>query len=166
MALGESMLSALNQQITMELSASHSYLAMAAWFESQNLPGMATWMQMQSEEERAHALKFFEFVVDRGEDVVLGSIEAPQAKFGSALEVFQEALAQEKGVTVAINGLYSIANAEGEYEAIPLITWFINEQVEEEASVDQVVEDLRRAGDDAQVLLMLDRELGARQAGE
>lgn len=166
MALGESMLSALNQQITMELSASHSYLAMAAWFESQNLPGMATWMQMQSEEERAHALKFFEFVVDRGEDVVLGSIEAPQAEFGSALEVFQEALAQEKGVTVAINGLYSIANAEGEYEAIPLITWFINEQVEEEASVDQVVEDLRRAGDDAQVLLMLDRELGARQAGE
>lgn len=165
MALGEKMLNALNQQITMELSASHSYLAMAAWFESQNLPGMANWMQMQSGEERAHALKFFEFVVDRGEDVVLGSIDAPQAQFKSALDVFETSLAQEKSVTVAINGLYTIANSEGEYEAIPLITWFINEQVEEESSVDQVVEDLRRAGDDAQVLLMLDRELGARQAG-
>ena len=163
MSLGEKMLSALTDQITMELSASHSYLAMAGWFESQNLPGMATWMQMQSAEERAHALKFFEFVADRGSDVVLGSIEAPQSAFGSALEVFEQSLAQEKDVTRAINRLYTIANEEGEYEAIPLLTWFINEQVEEEASVDQVVEDLRRAGDDSQVLLMLDRELGARQ---
>ena len=97
---------------------------------------------------------------------MLGPIDAPQTKFDSALDVFEQALAQEKDVTVAINGLYTIANSEGEYEAIPLITWFINEQVEEESSVDQVVEDLRRAGDDAQVLLMLDRELGARQAGE
>jgi ferritin len=166
MSLGKKMLTALNEQITTELSASHSYLAMAAWFESQNLPGMAAWMQLQSAEERAHALKFFDFVVDRGEDVVLGSIEAPPSTFGSALDVFQQALTQEKGVTAAINSLYTIANAEGEFEAIPLITWFINEQVEEEASVDQVVEDLRRAGDDPQVLLMLDRELGARQAGE
>lgn len=163
MALSKKMLTALTDQITMELSASHSYLAMAGWFESQNLPGMATWMQMQSAEERAHALKFFEFVADRGSDVVLGSIEAPQSAFGSALEVFEQSLAQEKDVTRAINRLYTIANEEGEYEAIPLLTWFINEQVEEEASVDQVVEDLRRAGDDSQVLLMLDRELGARQ---
>jgi ferritin len=163
MALSKNMLSGLTDQITMELSASHSYLAMSAWFESQNLPGMATWMQLQSEEERQHALKFFGFVVDRGEDVVLGSIEAPQSTFGSALEVFQQALAQEKDVTASINGLYTTANAEGDFEAIPLLTWFINEQVEEEASVDQVVEDLRRAGDDQQMLLMLDRELGARQ---
>ena len=163
MSLGDKMLSALTDQITMELSASHSYLSMAGWFESQNLPGMATWMQMQSAEERAHALKFFEFVADRGSDIVLGAIEAPQSVFGSALEVFEQSLAQEKDVTRAINRLYTIANEEGEYEAIPLLTWFINEQVEEEASVDQVVEDLRRAGDDSQVLLMLDRELGARQ---
>lgn len=163
MALSKKMLSGLTDQITMELSASHSYLAMSAWFESQNLPGMATWMKLQSDEERAHALKFFEFVVDRGEDVVLGAIEAPRSDFKSALEVFTQALAQEKDVTVSINALYAVANAEGEYEAIPLVTWFINEQVEEEASIDQVVEDLRRAGDDPQVLLMLDRELGARQ---
>jgi len=166
MPLNKKMLTALNDQITMELSASHSYLAMAGWFESQNLPGMAAWMQMQSAEERAHGLKFFEFVVDRGEDVALGSLDAPQAIFGSALEVFETALAQEKSVTASINNLYTLANAEGEYEAIPLLTWFINEQVEEEASVDQVVEDLRRAGDDSQALLMLDRELGARKGDE
>jgi len=166
MAMSKKMLSALTEQITMELSASHSYLAMAGWFESQNLPGMAAWMQLQSNEERAHALKFFAFVVDRGEDVVLGSIAEPQAVFGSALDVFEQALGQEKSVTASINGLYTIANSEGEYEAIPLLTWFINEQVEEEASIDQVVQDLRRAGDDPQVLLMLDRELGARQPEE
>ena len=166
MPLGKKMLAGLNDQITMELSASHSYLAMAGWFESQNLPGMAAWMQLQAAEERAHALKFFGFVVDRGEDVALGAIDAPLSVFGSALEVFAQALTQEKGVTASINQLYTLANAEGEYEAIPLLTWFINEQVEEEAAVDQVVEDLRRAGEDPQALLMLDRELGARQAGE
>ena len=163
MPLSKKMLVALNNQIAMELSASHSYLAMAAWFESQNLPGMAGWMQVQSAEERSHGLKFFGFVIDRGEDVALGPIEGPQAVFGSALEVFEAALAQEKAVTASINALYALANSEGEFEAIPLLTWFINEQVEEEASVDQVVEDLRRADADAQALFLLDRELGARQ---
>lgn len=166
MPLNKKMLTGLNDQINMELSASHSYLAMSGWFESQNLPGMAAWMQMQSAEEREHGLKFFEFVVDRGADVGLGALDVPVSVFGSALEVFETALAQEKAVTASINNLYSLANTEGEYEAIPLLTWFINEQVEEEASVDQVVEDLRRAGDDSQVLLMLDRELGARKGGE
>lgn len=166
MPLNKKMLAALNDQITMELSASHSYLAMAGWFESQNLPGMAAWMQMQSAEEREHGLKFFEFVVDRGEDVSLGAIGVPKAVFGSALDVFETSLAQEKAVTASINALYTLANAEGEYEAIPLLTWFISEQVEEEASVDQVVEDLRRAGDDQQLLLMLDRELGSRKGEE
>ena len=163
MPLSKKMLDALNDQITMELAASHSYLAMAGWFESQNLPGMAAWMQLQSAEERAHGLKFFEFVVDRGEDVELGALGKPTVAFTSPADVFEQALAQEKNVTASINALYSLANAEGEYEAIPLLTWFINEQVEEEASVDQVVEDLRRAGGDPQTLLMLDRELGGRQ---
>jgi ferritin len=163
MPLSKKMLDALNDQITMELAASHSYLAMAGWFESQNLPGMATWMALQSAEERAHALKFFAFVVDRGEDVELGALPKPSAAFDSPVAVFEQALAQEKSVTASINALYTLANEEGEFEAIPLLTWFINEQVEEEASVDQVVEDLRRAGADPQTLLMLDRELGSRQ---
>lgn len=166
MPLTKKMLDALNDQITMELAASHSYLAMAGWFESQNLPGMASWMQAQSAEERAHALKFFEFVVDRGEDVELGPIDKPAGSFAAPVDVFEQALAQEKSVTAAINALYTLANEEGEYEAIPLLTWFINEQVEEEASVDQVVEDLRRAGGDPQTLLMLDRELAARGEGD
>lgn len=163
MPLSKKMLDALNDQITMELSASHSYLAMAGWFESQNLPGMAAWMQLQSAEEREHGLKFFEFVVDRGEDVELGSLGKPTVAFDSPVDVFEQALAQEKNVTASINALYTLATQEGDLEAIPLLTWFINEQVEEEASVDQVVEDLRRAGNDPQTLLMLDRELGGRQ---
>ena len=165
MPLSEKMLTALNDQITMELGSSHEYLAMAGWFEAQNLPGMANWMQAQSVEEREHGLKFFQFVVDRGDEVAIGALDAPRAEYGSALEVFSAALANEKKVTVAVNNLYGLANAEEEYEAIPLLTWFINEQVEEEATVDQVVEDLRRAGDDAQALLLLDRELGTREGG-
>ena len=163
MPLSKKMLAALNDQITMELSASHKYLAMAGWFESQNLPGMAAWMQIQSGEERDHALKFFGFVVDRGDDVELGAIAKPDGAFASPVDVFEQALAQEKAVTASINALYTLANSESEYEAIPLLTWFINEQVEEEATVDQVVEDLRRAAGDPQALLMLDRELGARE---
>lgn len=166
MPLTEKMLAALNDQITMELSASHAYLAMAGWFEAHNLPGMAAWMRLQSSEERDHGLKFFQFVVDRGEEVTLGAIAEPSADFDSPLEVFAAALANEKAVTASINNLYALVGAQAEFEAIPLLTWFINEQVEEEATVDQVVEDLRRAGDDAQALLLLDRELGARPAGK
>lgn len=165
MPLKKAMLAGLNDQITMELSASHAYLAMAGWFEAQNLPGMASWMRAQSSEEREHALRFFDFVVDRGAEIELGDIAQPSSTFSSPVDVFETALAQEKQVTAAITALYTLANEEGEFEAIPLLTWFINEQVEEEASVDQVVEDLRRAGGDPQALLMLDRELGARPGG-
>lgn len=166
MPLSDKMLTALNEQITMELGASHSYLAMAGWFEAKNLPGMSRWMQLQSSEEREHGLKFFQFVVDRGEEVSLGAIGQPPSDFESPLAVFETALANEKAVTASINNLYALATSEEEFEAIPLLTWFISEQVEEEASVDQVVEDLKRAGGDAQALLMLDRELGSRPEEE
>ena len=162
MPLSKKMLNSLNDQLTMELAASHQYLAMAGWFEAQNLPGMAGWMRSQSDEERAHAVKFFDFVLDSSEDVTIGPLEAPHSVFASPLEAFEAALASEKRVTAAISELYALTNAEGEYTSIPLLTWFLNEQVEEEAMVEQIVEDLRRAGDDAQALLLLDRELGGR----
>jgi ferritin len=153
---------AFNDQITLEFSSEYVYLQMAAYFESEDMPGFARWMRLQADEERSHALKFFDFILERGNDVTLGVIEAPSAAFSSPLEVFEASLAHEQKVTAAIHELYRMCTAASEYHALPLLHWFIDEQVEEEASVSQIVEQLRMAGDNGAALLFLDRELGTR----
>jgi ferritin len=150
----------LNAQMDREFFSSYLYLAMAAHFETQNLGGMATWMRRQADEEREHAMKFFDFILDRGATVRLGAIEAPPDGFGTPLEVFEQALGHEREITAAINGLFEHADKATEV----FLHWFATEQVEEERSVEQVVEALKRAGDSGAALLMLDRELGARGA--
>lgn len=156
---------AFNEQITLEFSSSYQYLAMAAWLDAHSYPGMAHWMRLQSEEEWAHGMKFYEFVLDRDREVELGSIPAPDVDFDSPLTVFRRSLAAEQSVTAAINDLYALATELRDYASLPLLDWFVNEQVEEEATVSQVIDDLERAGGEGHALLMLDRELGAR-AGE
>jgi ferritin len=155
---------AYNAQITMEYGSAYAYLAMGAWLEAEGLPGMAQWMRLQSEEETEHALRFYQFVLDRGGRVELGSIEAPAAQFDGPLDVFRRSLRQEQAVTASINDLYSLAVEAQDFASIPLLDWFVNEQVEEEATVQQIIDDLERAGDAGHTLLMLDRELGARQS--
>jgi ferritin len=150
----------LNAQMDREFFSSYLYLAMAAHFEGQNLGGMATWMRKQADEEREHAMRFFDFIVERGATVRLGAIEAPPERFGTPLEVFEQALDHEREITAAINGLFEHADRATEV----FLHWFATEQVEEERSVEQIVEALRRAGDSGAALLMLDRELGARGA--
>lgn len=156
---------AFNDQITREFSSSYHYLAMAAWLEASSYPGMAHWMRLQSEEERVHGMKFYQFVLDRNQTVDLGPIAAPDAEFDSPLAVFRRSLAAEEAITVAINDLYALATELRDYASLPLLDWFVNEQVEEEATVAQVIDDLERAGGEGHALLMLDRELGARIAG-
>ncbi len=156
---------AFNDQITREFSSSYQYLAMAAWLESHSYPGMAHWMRMQSEEEWAHGRKFYQFVLDRNEEIELGPIPAPEVDFDSPLAVFRRSLVAENGVTEAINNLYALATELRDYASLPLLDWFVNEQVEEESTVSQVIDDLERAGREGHALLMLDRELGARVAG-
>lgn len=158
--------SAYNAQITMEYGSAYAYLAMGAWLEAEGFPGMAHWMRLQADEETEHALKFYQFVLDRGGRVELGPIEAPGADFARPLDVFRKSMDQEQAVTASINDLYALAVQVNDFASIPLLDWFVNEQVEEESTVQQIIDDLERAGDAGHTLLMLDRELGARRADE
>lgn len=163
MKISDAMNSAFNDQLTMELQAAHNYLAMAAWFESAGFPGMAAWMHAQSAEESAHALKFYQFILDRDGRVAIGALDAPAAEFDGVTSVFEAGLAQERGVSRAINDLYALAMEQKDFGSLPLLDWFVTEQIEEEASFSQILDDLKLADGGAQAMLFIDRELGARQ---
>ena len=118
--LSESIQQAINKQITYEFFASHAYMAMAAYFESLSLTGFAHWFRLQSEEERKHALRFFDYVNDRGGRVILGAIDEPQNEFASPLDVFEHALAHEQRVTAAIHAIYALAAQENDYPTLSI----------------------------------------------
>lgn len=160
--LSQKIQDALNAQINLELSSSYHYLAMAAYFESVSLPGMATWMKVQSEEERLHAMKLFDHMCDRGGTVVLQPIAQPQPRFDTALSVFESAMENEQKVTEAINTLYALAQQEQDYPSQVMLQWFISEQVEEEKTAQTAIDQLKMAGSDASALLMLDQQFGSR----
>lgn len=163
--LSDALKEALNEQINDELHAAYLYLAMSEYFTANNLDGFAHWMRMQREEETGHAMKIFDFLLDRDARVELRAIEAPAADFSSPLDVAKKALEHERKVTKKINGIYETAKSESDYPTEALMQWFVLEQVEEEASALKVVERLDMAGDDNAALLMLDREMGSRSTG-
>lgn len=160
--LSQSVQDALNNQINLEFASAYAYLAMSGYFESANLTGFAGWMRAQYQEELTHALRLFDHMHDRGGTVRLDAIAEPKAKFKSALEAFEAALAHEQKVTASIHNLYALAAKENDYATQTMLQWFINEQVEEEKNVGQVVDWLRMAGDSPVALLMLDQKLGQR----
>jgi ferritin len=164
MKMSDELAKAFSEQVTMELSSSVAYLQMSAWFDSIDLPGMASWMRIQSEEERQHALRFMDFVLDRGNKLVIGERAKPKADFDSPKGVFDAALTQEQATTNSIRDLYLRASEEKDVESYPLLDWFLTEQVEEESTVQKILGQLGHAGKDGSALLMLDRELGARTA--
>jgi ferritin len=153
---------AINEQIKNELYSAHQYLSMSAYCESVNLPGFAHWMQAQAQEEREHAMKFYDFLLNRKGRVLLQAIEQPVVEFGSPLEVFEQALEQEQQVTAQINELYGLTASENDYATQAFLQWFLTEQVEEEKNVGDVLETLNMIGDEGEVLFLFDRELGKR----
>ncbi|MGD2070893.1 MAG: ferritin [Gemmatimonadota bacterium] len=155
----------INEQIAHEFYASYLYLAMAAHFEEQNFPGFASWMRHQSDEEDAHAMKLFDYLVERGERVELEEIGKPPLDFGSPLEAFRAALAHERKVTGLINGIYEAALDARDYPTQVMLQWFIEEQVEEEDVTGAAVDRLERAGDNNAALMFLDAEFGKRSTG-
>lgn len=157
---------ALNEQINREFYASYLYLAMAAHFEAQSLDGFAGWMYAQSEEEYGHAMRILKYMLERGAQVELKAIAAPPEEFGSPLDIFKQALAHEQHVTQAIHALYKLAAEHEDYSTMKHLDWFIEEQVEEEATVGRIVDRLQMAGDDRAALLMLDSELAQRSGEE
>jgi len=165
MQISDTMAAAFNDQITMELQAAHNYLAMGAWLESAGFSGMSAWMQAQSAEETTHAMKFYQFVLDRGGRVAIGALDAPPSEFDSVADVFESSLAQEREVSAAINLLYALATDERDFASVPLLDWFVTEQIEEEATVSQILDNLALAEGGPQAMLFLDRELGTRGSG-
>lgn len=161
--IGKPMQDAMNEQINKELFSSYLYLSMAAYFEERNLSGFAHWMRMQADEERGHAMKFYDFIVDRGGRVVLKAIDAPKTEWSSSLEVAQEVAAHEAKVTASIYALYELAMQEKDYPAQTMLQWFINEQVEEEKNAAEIVANLKLIEDRGTAVLMLDKQLGKRK---
>lgn len=166
MALNDTLQAALSDQITLELESSIVYLQLAIALEDQDLPGMAGWMRLQSDEERDHAAKFIEHVTDRGGRPQIGAIAKPEDVGDGVLAAFEASLAHEQKVSESIRDLYRLAQAEGDIDSIPLLHWFIEEQIEEEATVGEIVGRLRLIGDDGAGLLRLDAELGSRTSAE
>ncbi|MEA1928381.1 MAG: ferritin [Candidatus Auribacterota bacterium] len=160
--LSEKMQEALNIQINKEIYSAYLYLSMAAYCDSVNLKGLSSWMTVQVQEELSHARKFFNYLPERGAKVILQPIDGPQIEWDSPLAVFEHVYEHEQLVTSLINGLVKLAREEDDYATESFLKWFIDEQVEEEASASEVVEKLKLAGDRGSGLFMLDRELGAR----
>ena len=160
--IGERLNNAINEQIKNELESYYIYLSMAAWFHSKSLDGMGHWMRCQAHEEMIHAMKFFNHVIDRGGEVVLLDLKQLKTQWNSPLEVFQDAFEHEKFISGKINDLTSLAREEKDYASEPILAWFTDEQIEEEATAGKVVDELEMVGADKSGLLMLDRELSGR----
>lgn len=152
----------INDQITHEFYAAYLYLAMAAHFEEANFGGFAQWFRMQAKEEEAHAMRLFDYMVERGERIELKQIDKPPVDFGSPVDAFNAALAHERKVTGLINRIYEAAVAAKDYATQVMLQWFIEEQVEEEDTAGTAVERLEMAGESNAALMFLDNEYGKR----
>lgn len=160
--ISEKLQSAFCEQFNKELYSAYLYLAMQTYFAQNNLNGFANWMNVQVQEELAHAMGLYNYVIERGGEVELKTIEKPEGSWNNALEVFQAVLEHEQYVTSLINDLTTVAEDVKDRAAVSLLQWYIKEQVEEEANVSNILGDLKIAQNDPRALLLLDRELAAR----
>ncbi len=153
----------LNKQLNSELYSAYLYLSMAAYFDSMNLRGFASWMKVQAKEELEHAMKIYEYINDRGGRVKLDAIKAPPTQWSSVSEAIEHALRHEESVTESIGRLYRLAKELGDEATEVFLHWFINEQVEEEALFSDLLNKVKAAGEDPRALLMLDSVLAGRK---
>ena len=158
----KALLNAMNEQMKHEFFSAYLYLAMGGYFESEDLPGIASWMRVQALEELTHGEKFFNFICEAGGRSDLRAIDAPQNNYDSPLSCFEYSLKHENFVTDSINKLMDLARKDNNHAAQIFLQWFVTEQVEEEASFSLIVKKLQRIGDDGNGLLRLDEELAQR----
>ena len=160
--VSQKLIKALNDQFNYELLSAHYYLAMASYCSDQDLDGMSTFFKAQAEEERFHAMKFYDYITEVDGRVLITDISTPQNNFKSATDVFKVALEHEQSVTKRVYGLMDIAQEEKEHATRNFLNWFVQEQVEEEATMKTIIKRLERLGNDNHGLFMLDQELGQR----
>jgi ferritin len=157
-----SMQEALNAQINMEQYSAQLYLAMSAHCAAKSFKGFAHWLRIQAAEETAHATKLIQFVLDRGGRLELRSISAPPTEFGSVIDVFEKTLEHEKGITARINALFDRSRSEKDYASEIALQWYVTEQVEEEATISEIVDQLHAVGEQGGGIWYLDSKLGKR----
>ncbi|MBU7031244.1 MAG: ferritin [Theionarchaea archaeon] len=160
--ISEKMQKALNSQINAELYSSYLYLSMSSFFSDMTLNGFANWMRIQAQEEQVHAMKFYDYLIERGGKVLLSAIDAPPATWKSPLDVFEYTYKHEQKVTGLINDLVNLAIGEKDHAAVTFLNWFVSEQVEEESSANEILQKLKLIKDSPSWLFMMDRELGSR----
>jgi ferritin len=160
--INQKMSDAINEQINWELYSSYLYFSMAAYFDSINLKGCSSWMRVQAMEEQAHVKKFYDFLTARGGRVILSEIKAPPSEWNSPLETFEEVYKHEQTVTGLINNLVDISIELKDHATSSFLQWFVNEQVEEEESADEVVQSLKLNENNPGGLFMVDKELAQR----
>ena len=160
--IGKAMQEAMNEQINKEFFSSYLYLSMAAYFEDKNLTGFAHWMRLQADEEREHAMKFYNYILDAGGRVYLKAIDAPETDWKSNLQVAERVAEHEARVTASIHDLYALALDEKDYAAQVMLHWFISEQVEEEKNAAELVAKLKLIEERGTAVLMLDHRLSKR----
>jgi ferritin len=160
--IGKKLRDAMNEQIKHELESYYIYLSMVAYFHSENLEGMAHWMRVQCHEEQIHAMKFFDHIIGCGGKVELLDLKQQKTKWSSPLEAFKDAYDHELFITSKVHNLMAIARKEGEFASEPMLSWFVNEQIEEESNTQRIKQQLEMIGSSKDGLILLDRELAAR----
>ncbi len=150
---------ALNKQIKLEFDSAYLYLAMSAWFETQNLGGFAKWLKIQHQEELGHAHKLFHHLFERAEVAIVPAIEQPKASWPSALAVFEEIYKHEQKVTASIHALVKMARSADDYATENFLQWFVSEQVEEEKSALEILDYLKMIGDSVSAVFQLNAHM-------
>ncbi len=161
--LSQKLQDALNEQINREFFSEYLYLAMSAYFESIELEGFANYFNVQAQEEHFHAMKMFNFVHDKGGRVFLNALPQPKNEYGTAISVIEEALEHERYITDSINKLMDVAIKENDHAVTSFLKWYVDEQVEEEATITRLVAKLRMINGEGLGLLTIDTELLARK---
>jgi len=156
---------ALNLQINLEQYSAQLYLAMSAHCEAKSFRGFAQWLRVQAQEETNHAMKLVKFVLDRGNALELAAIPAPPSDFGTVTQVFEKILDHEESITGKINAIFELARNEKDYATEIALQWYVTEQVEEEANVSQILEQLKAIGEKGGGVWYLDSRMGKRQLG-
>lgn len=157
---------ALNDQLNLEYYSAYSYLAMSAYFLTQNLNGFAHWMRVQAQEELGHGMKIYDFLDDREAEIRFQALAAPKQNWDSPLDVFEDSLAHEQKVSQSIYNIADLALSERDHATHTFLQWFIAEQVEEEAAVKELIDTLKLVGTEGNGLFLLDRDLAQRDLAD
>ncbi len=162
--ISKKMQKALCAQMAREFESGYIYLGMAGKATEMNLKGSAAWLEIQEAEERSHGMKFYQYLKDQGASFSFETIAAAPTAYGSLLDIFEKVLVHEKKVTRWIYDLVELAQSEKDYATLAFLQWFVTEQVEEEASATEIIEQLKMVGDKASAIFMVDHQLGKRKA--